>query len=152
MLALMGAFDLKVNFLNFIALPITFGIGVDYSVNILSRYRSDGGRSIVKAIEHSGGAVALCSFTTVVGYGSLILAGNQAFVSFGVLAVVGEMTCLIAALIALPAAWKFFEPKNKRPEHTSRRISRNDLRSLRQLELGTVVSSFVFHFFLLVQT
>ncbi len=132
MLALMGAFDLKVNFLNFIALPITFGIGVDYSVNILSRYRSDGGRSIVKAIEHSGGAVALCSFTTVVGYGSLILAGNQAFVSFGVLAVVGEMTCLIAALIALPAAWKFFEPKNKRPDSTSRRISRNDLRSLRQ--------------------
>ncbi|MEK6706696.1 MAG: MMPL family transporter, partial [Bdellovibrionota bacterium] len=32
-------FGIKINFLNFIALPITFGIGVDYGVNIFQRYR-----------------------------------------------------------------------------------------------------------------
>jgi predicted RND superfamily exporter protein len=96
-------FWVKINFLNFIALPITFGIGVDYAVNIFSRYREEGGESILKVIRDTGGAVALCSFTTTVGYGSLLIASNQAFVSFGTLAVVGEITCLFAAMFALPA-------------------------------------------------
>lgn len=113
MVAIMSAFDLKINFLNFIALPITFGIGVDYAVNIFSRYRADGSRSISSAIQSTGGAVALCSWTTVIGYGSLLIAGSQAFVSFGLLAVLGEVTCLVAALFALPAAWQFFARKKQ---------------------------------------
>jgi predicted RND superfamily exporter protein len=96
-------FHLKVNFFNFIALPITFGIGVDYGVNVFQRYREEGGGNILRVIRHTGGAVALCSFTTVVGYTSLLIAGNQGFVSFGRLAVAGEITCVTAALIALPA-------------------------------------------------
>ena len=46
--------------------------------------------------------------TTVIGYGSLLVARNQALFSFGVLAVVGELACLAAALFALPAVvrWK----------------------------------------------
>jgi predicted RND superfamily exporter protein len=97
------AYWFKINFLNFIALPITFGIGVDYSVNIFSRYREEGGESILKVIRDTGGAVALCSYTTVIGYGSLLIASNQAFVSFGMLAVIGEATCLVAAMFSLPA-------------------------------------------------
>lgn len=107
--AIMGAFNLKINFLNFIALPITFGIGVDYAVNIFSRYRHDGARSIGQVIQNTGGAVALCSATTIIGYSSLLLAGSQAFVSFGTLAVLGELTCLTAAIIAFPAIWHFAE-------------------------------------------
>jgi len=96
-------FSLKINFLNFIALPITFGIGVDYGVNIFQRYREEGGRNILNIIKNTGGAVALCSFTTITGYTSLLIAGNQGFVSFGTLAVAGEITCVIAAIISLPA-------------------------------------------------
>ncbi|OFZ18077.1 MAG: hypothetical protein A2X94_02580 [Bdellovibrionales bacterium GWB1_55_8] len=100
---LMLGFELKVNFLNFIALPITFGIGVDYGVNMFQRYKLEGGGSILKVIRNTGGPVGLCSFTTAVGYGSLLLAGNQGFVSFGTLAVAGEVTCVIAAVVSLPA-------------------------------------------------
>jgi uncharacterized protein len=96
-------FQLKLNFLNFIALPITFGIGVDYGVNIFQRYREEGGEKILDVIRHTGGAVVLCSLTTMIGYSSLLMAGNQAFVSFGLLAVLGEITCVTAAVIALPA-------------------------------------------------
>lgn len=95
--------DLKINFLNFIALPITFGIGVDYGVNIFQRYRMEGQGNILKVIEQTGGAIGLASLTTIIGFGSLLLAGNQAFVSFGRLAVLGEITCVFAALISLPA-------------------------------------------------
>lgn len=103
LLGIILGFGIKINFLNFIALPITFGIGVDYGVNIFQRYREEGGGNIVDVIRQTGGAVALCSLTTTIGYGSLLLAGNQAFVSFGLLSVLGEVTCLLAAVIALPA-------------------------------------------------
>lgn len=96
-------FGYKINFLNFIALPITFGIGVDYGVNIFQRYREEKSKDIVLIIRQTGGAVALSSFTTCVGYCSLLIAGNQAFVSFGRLAVAGEIFCVTAAIVALPA-------------------------------------------------
>jgi predicted RND superfamily exporter protein len=96
-------FGLKINFLNFIALPITFGIGVDYGVNIFQRYREEKDGDIVNVVRHTGGAVMLASFTTIAGYLSLLIAGNQGFVSFGLLAVAGEVTCVAAAVIALPA-------------------------------------------------
>ncbi|MCM2277935.1 MAG: MMPL family transporter [Oligoflexia bacterium] len=96
-------FSMKINFLNFIALPITFGIGVDYGVNIFQRYREEGVEQILRVIRSTGGAVGLCSFTTIVGFGSLLIAGNQGFVSFGALAVAGELTCVTAAVISLPA-------------------------------------------------
>jgi predicted RND superfamily exporter protein len=99
-------YDIKINFLNFIALPITFGIGVDYGVNVFQRYKEEGSGSIISVIRNTGGAVALASLTTMIGYGSLLIAGNQAFVSFGLLAVVGEITCVIAAVISLPALLK----------------------------------------------
>ncbi len=109
--AIVFLIDLKINFMNFIALPITFGIGVDYGVNIFSRYRLEGKGQIVNVVRNTGGAVALCSATTVIGYGSLLLAGNQAFVSFGLLSVLGELTCSVAAIIALPAMLRYFDLK-----------------------------------------
>jgi predicted RND superfamily exporter protein len=96
-------FGIKINFLNFIALPITFGIGVDYGVNVFQRFREEEGANIINVIRQTGGAVCLCSFTTVTGYMSLLIAGNQGFVSFGRLAVAGELTCVTAAVVALPA-------------------------------------------------
>jgi uncharacterized protein len=103
LVGLILGFWIKINFLNFIALPITFGIGVDYGVNIFQRFREEGSRDILNVVRHTGGAVALCSFTTIVGYSSLLIASNKGFVSFGLLAVGGELTCVSAALIALPA-------------------------------------------------
>jgi len=97
------AADFKINFLNFIAMPITFGIGVDYGVNIFQRYRLEGPGSIGRVVGNSGGAVALSSLTTMIGYGSLMVAGSQAFVSFGRVAILGEATCVTAALVSLPS-------------------------------------------------
>lgn len=112
-------FWLKINFLNFIALPITFGIGVDYGVNIFQRYLQEGDANIADVIRSTGGAVMLASLTTIIGYGSLLIAGNQAFVSFGTLAVLGEVTCVLGAVVSLPA-YLVWSSERKR---TSRRKS-----------------------------
>ena len=104
MLALCMAMRIKINFINFVAFPITFGIGVDYAVNVMARFVGDGGRDVGSAIRGTGGAVSLCSATTIIGYSSLLVAKNLGLYYFGFLAVLGELTCLTVAVIVLPAA------------------------------------------------
>ncbi len=94
---------IHVNFSNFIAFPITFGIGVDYAVNVVSRWEHDGANDILAAVRSTGAAVALCSLTTIIGYSSLLMAQNRALSLFGLLAVLGEVTSLTVALASLPA-------------------------------------------------
>ncbi|WP_146645851.1 efflux RND transporter permease subunit [Labilithrix luteola] len=94
--------DIKLNFFNFIALPITFGIGCEYPFNVFDRTRilkSD----VTGAVARTGGAVALCSYTTTVGYGSMLFSDNQALQSFGRLAAWGEVACTVMALLFLPS-------------------------------------------------
>jgi predicted RND superfamily exporter protein len=117
--------DLKLNMLNFIALPITFGIGVDYATNIFQRRRLDQSERIAEILRTTGGAVALCSVTTIVGYSSLLVARNQALISFGLLADVGEVACLAASLFALPALLRLRELRRlRRAEAASPAVER----------------------------
>jgi hypothetical protein len=101
--------DVKLSFLNFAAIPITFGIGVDYAVNVVQRYRDDGSRDILGALRTTGGAVVLCSLTTTLGYLALLGSHNGAIRSLGLIAVVGEISCLLAAVCVLPALWLLVE-------------------------------------------
>jgi uncharacterized membrane protein YdfJ with MMPL/SSD domain len=95
---------IKVNFLDFVALPITIGIGVDYGVNIVSRARQSGGALPGRqALMTTGAVVALCSYTTCVGYGSLLFSQNRGIHTFGLSAMIGELTCLSAAMLLAPA-------------------------------------------------
>jgi predicted RND superfamily exporter protein len=35
--------DIRLNFLNFVAIPITIGIGAEYAHNVMQRFRIEGG-------------------------------------------------------------------------------------------------------------
>jgi len=105
---------IKINFINFIAFPITFGIGVDYAVNVMARYLRDGERDVARAIRGTGGAVGLCSMTTIIGYSSLLVAQNVGLFLFGLLAVLGELTCLTTAVVVMPAVLQLVRPPTRR--------------------------------------
>ena len=114
------AFGVKINFLNFMAFPITFGIGVEYAIYVLQRYREQPQHTRL-IVGPTARAVALCSFTTILGYGSLLVASNQALFSFGVLAVLGEITCLVVAVLVLPAALNVWHrPRHPRVRHIAK--------------------------------
>lgn len=100
----------RLNFINFIAIPITLGIGCEYPFNIYDRSRLLGG-DMTAAVERAGTAVALCSYTTIVGYCSLLFADSQALESFGRMAVLGEAACSCAALLILPALVRRLRPR-----------------------------------------
>ena len=70
----------------------------------MARYRESDPPDVIAAIKSTGGAVGLCSLTTIIGYGSLLFAQNQALFLFGLVAVLGEVACLLTAVVVLPAA------------------------------------------------
>jgi predicted RND superfamily exporter protein len=103
MLASCALLGLKVNFLDFIALPITLGLGVDYAINVAHRHHLDDARDPIATLRTSGSAVFVCSLTTIIGYGSLLVSDNLAIKGFGTASLIGELACVTTALALVPA-------------------------------------------------
>ncbi len=103
MIAVCALLDIKVNFLDFIALPITLGLGIDYAINVAHRHDHEEIPDPIHTLRTSGSAVFLCSLTTVIGYGSLLVSANLAIRGFGTAALIGEITTVLCALILVPA-------------------------------------------------
>lgn len=103
MVAACALLGLKVNFLDFVALPITLGIGVDYAINVAHRHHHEGVPDPLTTLRTSGSAVFVCSLTTIIGYGSLLISENLAIRGFGQASLIGEVACVATALILVPA-------------------------------------------------
>lgn len=117
--ATMIALGTKINFLNFAALPITIGVGADYVVNLLGAMTSLGVNARTACVR-MGGAILLCSLTTIIGYLSLMLAKSGALQSFGWAAVLGEILAIIAVLLVLPVVLGSASPQEpSTPEPTA---------------------------------
>ncbi|HEY7492446.1 MAG TPA: efflux RND transporter permease subunit [Candidatus Tectomicrobia bacterium] len=99
--ALLG---LKLNFMNIAILPMLLGLGVDYGIHIVHRFRLHGGLDVQEALRFTSTAVCLGALTTMVGFGSLALSVNQGIASVGLVALTGMTACLLASLFTLPAA------------------------------------------------
>lgn len=131
MTGILSLMQVKLNFLNMVAFPITFGIGLEYSVNYMKRYREERelGKSPTEAVrtslEGAGGAVILCSLTTLIGYISLYASSNRALNSFGLAMSLGEITCLLASVLALPALLVAIEER-KSPASPVKPVSKPD--------------------------
>jgi predicted RND superfamily exporter protein len=114
----------KLNFFNFVALPTTFGIGIDYAINIEERIRQRGRdrTAIAAAVAECGPPVVLASMTSVIGYASLLTADSRALSSFGALAILGELCCVAIAVAVVPAGWALRSARGRgvgavAPEH-----------------------------------
>jgi predicted RND superfamily exporter protein len=101
MIAVCAIAGIKITFLDFVALPITLGLGVDYAINIA--HRSDEQPDPIATLRTSGSAVFICSLTTIIGYASLLVSDNLAIRGFGTASLIGEITCVLTALVLVPA-------------------------------------------------
>ena len=104
----MAMLSIKLNFLNFVSLPIGIGVGADYCINVMKRRELMGDKDLHRVLVETGGAVVLCSLTTTLGYLVLLTSINRAVQSFGLAAAIGEITTILAAILVLPAVmhWK----------------------------------------------
>lgn len=103
MVATCALIGLRVNFLDFIALPITLGLGIDYAINVAHRHDHELTPDPVATLRTSGSAVFICSLTTIIGYGSLLASENLAIRGFGSASLFGEVACVFTALVLVPA-------------------------------------------------
>ena len=101
MIAVCALIGLKINFLDFVALPIALGLGIDYAINMADR--TDAADDPRVALRSTGGTVLVCSLTTMIGYASLLMSSNRAIRGFGLLSLIGEVTCVVTALTLVPA-------------------------------------------------
>src|SRR5262249_39066424 len=74
MLGIAALAGMKLNFLNFVAIPITIGVGADYAINMVRRHLDEPDLPSHELVRTTGGAVTLCSMTTMIGYGALLVA------------------------------------------------------------------------------
>ncbi len=111
MVAVCALLGLKVNFLDFIALPITLGLGIDYAINIAHRHDTEEVPDPITTLRTSGSAVFVCSLTTIIGYGSLLASDNLAIRGFGTASLIGEITCVFTALVLVPAIMAVGRPR-----------------------------------------
>ncbi|MCP5522727.1 MAG: MMPL family transporter [Verrucomicrobiales bacterium] len=96
----MGWQGLPFNPANIMTLPLVIGVGVTNGIHILSRCSEEGDPCILA--RSTGKAVMMSGFTTILGFGSLMVAKHQGIASLGELMAVGTTTCMLAGLTFLP--------------------------------------------------
>ncbi|TWT39177.1 MMPL family transporter [Blastopirellula retiformator] len=124
-----GFMDIPLNPANMIVLPLILGIGIDDGVHVLHDFRCQSGRRY-RISASTATAVLITSLTTMIGFGSLMLADHQGLQSLGRVLTIGVTCCLFTSLILLPAFLstitgnrKIEEPPRKpKPEATRKRI------------------------------
>jgi predicted RND superfamily exporter protein len=122
MVAVCALTGLKVNFLDFVALPITLGLGIDYAINVAHRHDHEEFPDPLTTLRTSGSAVFVCSLTTMIGYGSLLVSDNLAIRGFGTASLIGEVTCVLTALVLVPALLAVYDrsPSERLPSGVQR--------------------------------
>jgi hopanoid biosynthesis associated RND transporter like protein HpnN len=96
------------NFANIIALPLLVGIGVDNSIHMVHRTRSEAGSG--NALETSTPLAVLASgLTTIASFGNLAFSTHQGMASMGILLTIGMLTTMAASLVFLPALLQLTE-------------------------------------------
>jgi uncharacterized protein len=100
-IGLMGLFKVSFNPVNIMALTLLTGIGVANGIHILIRFAQDARPTILS--KSTGKAVLVSAFTTMAGFGSLMIAKHEGIASLGFVMALGTGLCLVASLAVLPA-------------------------------------------------
>ncbi len=101
-LGLLGIFHVPLNPANLIILPLILGLGVDNGVHLLHDYHSKPNQVYVLSTSTLN-AIIHCSLTTMMGFGSMMIAAHQGLYSMGIVLTIGVGACMTVALVMLPS-------------------------------------------------
>jgi hydrophobe/amphiphile efflux-3 (HAE3) family protein len=123
---LMGFFTIELNIATAMLSSIMIGVGIDYTIHFLWRYREERGTGLAyvpavkKTLTTTGRGIIFNALSVVIGFCALFFSSFLPVQFFGFLIVVSISACLIGALVLIPALClvlkpKFLEPKLSRP-------------------------------------
>jgi len=110
-IGIMDLMGVRFNLANLVILPLILGIGVVNGIHIIHRYREEPDKSIPVLSKSTGRAVILSSLTTMIGFGSMMVADHQGIFSLGLVLTIGVGCCLVASITIVPAFLKLFTEK-----------------------------------------
>ncbi len=102
----------RLNFMNVLVFPILVGIGIDYGIHVVHRFRD--GAPVRAIITETGRAFVLTTLTTMAGFGSLVMSRYKGLSSFGFVTILGMLFVLLTSLVALPAMLVLVERRRKK--------------------------------------
>lgn len=118
-------------FLETFATMLGLGVGIDYALFMLTRYRGerDAGRDIaasaVETVRHAGKAVAFSGLTVVIGLSALLATREPTVISIGLGGVLVVLVAMAAALTLLPAAIALLGDRIEAPRSLTRLLHRH---------------------------
>jgi RND superfamily putative drug exporter len=118
-----------------LALMIGLGVGIDYSLFIVTRFREeylvsgDTESAVLNAMDTSGRAVLLAGVTVIIALLGMFATGVAFMYGLAIAAVIAVLFTVIAALTLLPAALSRFGPRLARKGAIRRRFSRDTTRT-----------------------
>jgi len=132
----MALLGIPLNPANMIILPLAIGTGIDYGIHVVHDYlrqkREDYALSNGTAV-----AVLISGLTTVVGFGSLMLAEHRGLQSLGRVLTLGITFAMINALCFLPAYFAMRRTKETEPEQSEEEGESLDTESAESAETET---------------
>lgn len=99
---LWGALGLPLDLFSLCVLPVMVGIGVDDGLHVMHLARQRG-EDLERAALDAGRGVVLTNLTTCAGFAALALSHVPALRNGGLLICTGNLLCLVATLVVLPA-------------------------------------------------
>ena len=101
-LGLMHVLDLRLNLGNIFGLPLLLGAAAEFGSNVVLRFmegQAHGGPLVARS---TAMAVLVNGLTTIVGFGSLMVARHRGIFGLGLLLTLGMVASLVASLVVLP--------------------------------------------------
>ncbi len=100
----LSQFQIPWNFLNAMAIPLTVGVGMDYTIHLIFALRRSNG-DIRYVWDSVGKAIAFCGLSTAVGFSSLLFTSSESLRSMGAACATGVIITMVFSLLAVPRLW-----------------------------------------------
>jgi hypothetical protein len=102
-LGVMALFGFSLNPANMIAFPLILGVGADNGVHVLHDFRCRDRQRRYRLTYATGCGIMVAALTTILGFGTLMIADHRGMASLGLILTVGVTCCMGTALVFLPA-------------------------------------------------
>ncbi len=100
---IMALAGIKFDMINFIAIPLLIGIGIDYAVHFNHRYLLEGSGNMDKVVAKTGAAVLMTTVTTIIGFASFIPSIMRAMRSTGIVLSLAMALAFLFSILLHPA-------------------------------------------------
>ncbi|MBS0009987.1 MAG: outer membrane lipoprotein-sorting protein [Bacteroidales bacterium] len=145
LLGFMGISGVTLNPATALLSSIMIGVGVDYTIHFLWRYKSelvflDHRQAIKKTLTTTGRGIVYNALSVMTGFSVLVFSGFTSIRFFGYLVLISIGVCLVSALFVIPSILLVFKPSFIEQKTKSRKIYLNNNKMKKAILLSLLIS------------